>query len=555
MKSIGIDIGSYSIKVVEIQTTSKGFQLNQFFEHKLSFVNNADIELQVIEFLRDLLNQYDHSQTKFSMCLRQDKVAVRNKLFPFSDRIKIHKSLAFELEEDIPFSVENAIFDAKIVKTIGTSAEILACAAPKIHIQKALQLAQDINVDLDVLSAEGAAFANTVERWYESPQALPAPTLQFDESEKPPRALQVILNLGHTRTLVSAFDNGVLVGVRTIPWGGKNIADAIALKYEIPFIEALKELETKGFILTNKQGATFDQVTFSETIAKSVREMIRDLQLSLLEIKAEFNAHILNVNMTGGVSQVQNLGAFLTQMLELPVNRFATLEHFQNSLFDRGTTTEAKIGLALGLAVEAIKKPRNPAVNFLRGEFVKQNYKLQALWQKWGYTAKLATAALVVLFVYSNLRESISTGLVDRTQEILKTQAKSVAKLSNKNATEGGIKKYIKENKKRAQDLKMLASVANMNSALDVLKKVNDATPAKTAISLEVRRFSVAQSQVFIEGYTNSANEVTLLQQSLANASATGKITSQTPTISQMPNKIAFSFTFEVDRGIQKVSK
>lgn len=555
MKSIGIDIGTSSIKIVEIQTTSKGFQVNQVFEHRFSPASKGDHELEIIEYLREFTSRFDPTQTRYILGLRQDKVAMRSKSFPFSDRIKINKSLPFELEEDIPFSLENAIFDAKIVRTLGSAAEVIACATPKTHVATALRLAQDSGFELSVLSVEGPALANLVERWAEPPPSLPAPGLRLEEVEKPLRHVNVHLQMGHTHTLVSIYDGHVLVGTRSILWGGQNIAEAIARKYEIPIHEATKELETKAFILTNKQGATFDQVTFSETIAKSVREMVRDLQLSLLEFKSEFNIQVMSVGVSGGVSQIQNLGPFLTQFLEAPVNRVATLQNFPQTVFERSPGVEAKMGVALGLAVEGLKKPRNPAVNFLRGEFAKQNYHFQAFWQKWSNTVKIAAAAVVVLFVYTMIRESFASSLAERSQEVLKSQAKTVAKLPSKSANEAGIKKYIRENKKRAQDLRTLSHLATMNSAMDILKKINDAAPPKNALTLDVRKVSIDQAEVTIEGYANSLKELNLFQQSLTNITQTGRVSSGTSTLSPMTNKTAFALSFQVDRGIQKVTK
>src|SRR5437868_4655555 len=179
--------------------------------------------------------------------------------------------------------------------------------------------------------------------------------------------------MGHTRTLVCAFEGNSLIGVRTILWGAKNIADAITKKYEIPYLDALKEVQNKAFILTSKQGATFDQITFSETIAKSVRELVRDLQLSILEFKSEFNAVITQVGLTGGSSSIKNLGPFLTQQLEVPVNKIYPLDLIPNVLFEKNAKTDTTFGMALGIAIEGLKKPRNPAINFLKGEFAKQN--------------------------------------------------------------------------------------------------------------------------------------------------------------------------------------
>lgn len=552
MRSIGIDIGSSSIKVVEMLTTAKGFQVTQCFERPMGLNPAHDQEIEIIEFLREISSKFDPSQTRYCVCLRQDQVSIRNKFFPFNERIKIAKSLAFELEEEIPFSGDNSVFDAKVVRTIGGGAEVLACAAPKHHIRTLLQRCFDAGISPALISTEGTAFANIYEKWNEPPPTTPAELNLLEGEVKPERTLHLTLNMGHTRTLVCAFEGNSLIGVRTILWGAKNIADAIAKKYEIPYLEAMKEVQAKAFILTNKQGATFDQITFSETISKSVREMVRDLQLSILEFKSEFNATITQIGLTGGSSNIKNLGPFLTQQIELPVNKVYPLDMIPNVLFEKNAKTDSTFGVALGLAIEGLKKPRNPAINFLKGEFAKQNNFLKNTWEQWGPTVKMAGAALVIFFVYSMMRETFSLELADRAEEALKTQAKNVAKLSGSKASESNIKKYIRENKKRAADLKTLASVATMTSALEVIKKINDASPAKNILTLDVRSLVVRDSDVILEGYVNNPKEVTVLQQALGNLSLNGKVTPRNSQLTPTAGKTAFSFNFKVDRGLTK---
>jgi general secretion pathway protein L len=474
-------------------------------------------------------------------------------VFPFNDRLKISKSLAFELEEEIPFSGENSVFDAKIVRTIGNAAEVLACAAPKHHIRALLQLCADANIAPAIISTEGTAFANIFEKWNDFPPAHPALETNLLESDlRPERTLHLTLNMGHTRTMVCAFEGNSLIGVRTILWGAKNIADAVAKKYEIPYHDALKEVQNKAFILTNKQGATFDQITFSETIAKSVRELVRDMQLSILEFKSEFNAIITQIGLTGGASSIKNLGPFLTQQLELPVNKIYPLDLIPNVLFERTPKTDTTFGMALGIAIEGLKKPRNPAVNFLKGEFAKQNNYARNLWERWGPSLKVAAATLVIFFIYSMLRDTFSLELADRAEEALKIQAKNVAKLPEKKATEANIKKYIRENKKRAADLRTLANVASMNSAMEILKKINDATPSKNVVTLDIKSIHVNDSDVSLEGYVNNTKELSVLQQALGNLSLDGKVATRPTQLKPAVGKTVFSFNFKVDRGITK---
>ncbi len=211
MRSIGIDLGEDSIKIVELIQNKKSISLNSLYERKLSSASSPqDRELEAIEFVRSVVAQHDFSGARFCMALRQDKVTVRTKTFPFSDRIKIQKSLSFEMEEDIPFDPDHCIFDYKTISYEGNSATVLALAVPKTHIEKALSLAKDFGIELSLLTVEGFAFSNLLESWQDA-----APMLQTTASEieiqnentsfRARNKIDIILNIGHKKTLVSGL--------------------------------------------------------------------------------------------------------------------------------------------------------------------------------------------------------------------------------------------------------------------------------------------------------------------------------------------------------------
>jgi general secretion pathway protein L len=552
MKSVGIDIGSSQIKVVEIQSGSKGLSLSHYLVHNFSLRANADHVIETIEFLRPILNDYDPAQTKFCVCLRQDQVVVRNKLFPFSDRIKILKTLPMELDEDIPFPIEDSVYDAKVVRFLGPQAEVLACAVPKTHLEKLLALFKDCGIDPDIVSTEGVAFANIFERWNEPPEPQKlALSLEMEGlSEVEERDLHVVLNIGHSRTLILAFENNHLIGLRSLTWGGRNIAEAISRKYEMPFAEALAEMELKGFILNSTQEGHFEAKIFSDTIAKSVRELLRDIQLTLLEFKSEYKGIVTQIDMTGGVSHIQGLGPFMTQTLEVPVNKIKILDRFSQVFFERTDLTDSRLGVAIGLAIEGVKKPRNPAINFLKGAYAKENTQLEAFVSQWSLIMKVAAASFMILTIWAIARENLALHLADAAQESLKSTAKTVANLQGPNQSEKGVKKYISEKKKVVAELKSLAQIAPMNSALEILKKVNENVPGRSSLKLDVKRLSVDDNHLLLEGYLGSIREIELLKQSLSHVSSDGKVLVQKSGLAQFNGQIPFAFLLNVDRGV-----
>lgn len=551
MKSVGIDIGSSSIKVVEVNSNSKGIIVSQFTESPFNLNPGSDHEIEIIEFIKGLVSTYDQETTRFVVGLRQEFVSVRLKTFPFNDRQKILKSLPFELEEDLPMTQDTAIYDAKIVRYLGNTAEVLAMVAPKHRIEAAIQKIRDTGIDIQLLSCEGAALANCFEAWNQPIPALPAPPMDID-SAVPERKIVMIAHVGHTRTIVCALENNLLLGVRSIFWGAKNIADSIARKYEIPFVEAIKEMQTKAFILASREGASYDQIVFSDTISSQVKELARELRISMLEFKSEFNGVVESVGLTGGASQILNLNAFLTQNLEVPVNRTHCLTNFNTLGFEKTNRVDSIISISLGLAIEGLKKPRNPAVNFMRGEFALENLFFKNLWERWKVPVQVGASLFVIFLIYGNLREMAATGLSEATSTRLEETAVNVARIPKKKANEDGAKKYIKEQKRISDEMKNFENIAKMNSALDILRKVNDAVPGKANLSIDVHKLVIQEDEVTFEGLVGSAQQFSSLEASLATI-AQGRVNRiSTSAVSNSTKKpgIPFAFGFKVDRGV-----
>lgn len=555
MRSIGIDIGEYSVKIVELVQNKKSLQINQFQEKILSQnVSRADKDLEVIEFVRAFAASGDFSQCRWIIALRQSQVTTRFKSFPFSDRLKIQKSLSFEMEEDIPFDTDLCIFDSKIVQTKGGSSDLLATAIPTSQIETLTELASNFGVDIFAVSIEGLAFANLIENWENPPPAV-AENLSMDETEKPKKFVQVILNIGHQNTLFTAFENNRLIFSRSLYWGASQLISEIIKKNSVSYIEAVKTLQNDVQILLNKEGASFDQSQTSGLITKSVRELTRDLQMTMLELQSEFNAEVTTIHFTGGASLLPNLGAYLTQQLEVTCNPIQLLQNYIGHLSlkpAQASQVDSRFNEAVAIAIEGFKKPRNPATNVLKGEFAKQNEGLKNLWEAYGSLIQIGAAAIVVLFVWTYLRDSFSITLNDKGTEAVSEQAKAVARLPKKQANEAGVKKYIKENKKKINELKLVAQVSQMNSALDLLKKISEAAPGKNQIKVDIVRFTVRDDTVQLVGYANSVQDVTTLSASLKGLATDGQISSQPAGISIIPNRTAFNLSFKADRGLTK---
>src|SRR5438105_2918095 len=99
MRTVGIDIGSYSIKVAEIESNLKSATVRDFYEIELTHELGQDLRLEKLEAIRRIANQYDPSTYRIIVGMGSEFSSQRILTFPFLERRKILQSLPFELED------------------------------------------------------------------------------------------------------------------------------------------------------------------------------------------------------------------------------------------------------------------------------------------------------------------------------------------------------------------------------------------------------------------------------------------------------------------------
>jgi general secretion pathway protein L len=325
------------------------------------------------------------------------------------------------------------------------------------------------------------------------------------------------------------------------------MADAIASKYGLNYLQGMRELQAKGFVMLDKQAGTKEQAAFSQTIEDSLAGLVADLHLKMLELQSEFNLQWTKGHLLGGGSQLKNLGAYLTQHFEVPFNRFKQFDNHPSISAEANSHLELVSGTAVGLAIEGLRRPRNPATNFMKGEFAQQSQFFQAIWEKWGYAAQLAGIAFVILLTYGIIREGLAQHLMEQSDEVMRNQAMAVAKLKSSQASPSRVRKFIANQEKLEKGRKQAEKVVRLNSALDVLNLISAAMPPGQIAPLEIKRVSIDSENAEVHGYTNSEKDRALVLQALQKV-AQGKVEPTQVLIKSPPGKVGFAYRFHVNR-------
>ncbi|MCB9026854.1 MAG: pilus assembly protein PilM [Bdellovibrionaceae bacterium] len=543
MVSLGIDIGSYSIKVVEIESTNRGFKLNRFLKIPLSIDPNKDKEIEILDALRNLSQEYDPSNTKYILGIATSQLTVRKLLFPFKERHKILKSIPFELEDEIPLAQEDIIFSAKVIAYLGPQTEVLALACPKKIIENRIQLSEDCNFPLDIISVNNLALANLFTSWSEAP-----PSNEISENSDIVQPAEILLNLGHQVSNLVVLRKGLVVEIRDFDWGGIDLAKALTNLKSIHITEAIREIEKSDLLIINPDVATQDEIKSSDALKSEIDKLTNQLKLTLLELKSLYNLNFVKGTITGGLSQLVNLNAYLTQKTEIPFKKIDVLSTLQEVTGNISTAEGPIAGTAIGLAIEGLKKPKSPAINLRVDEYKKESQTFKLYLNKWSHTLSLAAATFIFFLVYGMVRESFTLSMSDKAEEALRDHGEQILEIKRTKVSVKKINEYINQQKKIQKDIKMTENLQFINSALDILTLVSQKTPSKKIINLNIKNFQLENEALKLEGEVKDPNTLSILEKSLESIAIGKKVKKSPASIKAQPGWVAFAFDMKIQR-------
>jgi general secretion pathway protein L len=543
MRSVGIDVGRYSIKVVEVFASNRDYQITNAKEYIILNPESNDQEIDILQTLNEISKEFDTDTARVTCSVRQQYVSTRKLFFPFKERIKIQKSLAFELEDDIPLSIDKTIYDSKIIRFHDKSAEIIAMACVADEIEKTIDLFKRGKIDPEIISPEFSAIANLYEKWYKSPEEVSQEIEESYEKDK------MIVQIGHSKTFVGVVSKKHLIWGRSIMWGAEKIAGSISQAFSVPFLTALEMMPSKAFLLLTTAGADKDQIKMSESVAKSIEPFIQSLRLTTLLANTEYGANIESIELLGGAGNIKNICPYLTQELNTPCNLVNPIHNLSDAHMRNHAQLDSIFQVALGLAIEGLKRPFNPATNFRQMHLAKKNQSFEKLWEKWNYTAKVICIAWCAYLIYGISLDSISTNLEVISNDTLVDQAGKIANLKGGSATQNKIRQYIKENIKKAKLVKIYEELDEVNSPLKWINDVSQILPSnKEKTSYDIRQFFVRDDEVNIQGVAIDDKTIEEILKALKGVAVKAAVKTVPITIAQENNKKSFAYTFKVKR-------
>jgi len=330
---LGIDIGTFSIKVVELKKEgAKAKLLTYGFSESLQGLAQADTKR-----VAKVVNQICQKAGVVS----KSAVAALPTFSVFSSIINlsgvgkkdITPAVHWEAKKVIPLPLEEMILDWKKVKEDNNSrskdnVKVLLTGAPRSLVKKYIEIFK--NAQINLLSLETETFS------------LVRSLLGNDKSTN------MIVEMGANTTDISIIDQSIPMLNRSIDIGGLTITKTISSSLDI----SLERAEQLKYDLGISSFETQDNVV-PKTIAEAISPIVNEIKYALSLFQSKNNKKVEKLILSGGSALLINFSNYLSKILDLnvvvgnPWSRVSYPVDLKPILDEIGPHMSIAIGLAL----------------------------------------------------------------------------------------------------------------------------------------------------------------------------------------------------------------
>ncbi len=343
--AVGLDIGSSSVKLVQLKEKKGGYVLVAFGAAPLppeAIVDGALMNsAAIVQAIQELVAQHKVKTKEVAIGVRGHSVIIKKISMPRMSQEELDESIQWEAEQYIPFDVKDVNIDTQILTPDGDAAgqmDVLLVAAKKDMINDYTSVCAEAGLTATVIDVDAFAVQNAFEANYDS---SPSDTV-------------VLVNVGAAVSNINVISRGVTTFTRDITMGGNAFTEEIQKQLNISYDEA-EALKVGG------QGET-DAVVPQEVervIQAVADQMGGEIQRSLdFYASTAADGKITKAFLSGGTARVPALYKVVEARAGVPVeilNPFKNVE-IDNKKFDPGVIVAAAPSAAVGVGL-ALRRP------------------------------------------------------------------------------------------------------------------------------------------------------------------------------------------------------
>lgn len=334
----GLDIGSSSVKAVELKGTKQGFELVSFGLEVLepdTVVDGAIMDApRVAEKIVNICEGQKIKTKNVATAVSGHSVIVKRVSMPFMTEEELYDRIQSEASQHIPFDVADVNLSYQVFESEGPQMDVLLVAVKKDKILNHTNVLNQAGKTPTVVDIDAFALQNCFEVNYE----LPGQTV-------------ALLNIGASVMNINIVRDGIPLFTRDVSVGGNQYTDALQKELDLSWEDAerLKRGETVAGVSEEQKAA----------ILRSVSDIL------ILEIQKTFDffratatgENIQQIFVAGGTARVAGLLDLLREEFAVTVEE---LDPIRRIVINPGRHNEGRLrelaprlAIAVGLALRS----------------------------------------------------------------------------------------------------------------------------------------------------------------------------------------------------------
>ena len=340
---VGVDIGSSSVKAVELQGKPGNLQLVSLGYENLqadSIVDGQIMELNDVSgVISNIFREHQIKTDRIAAGVSGHSVIVKNIVVPQMSADELAESIEWHAEEHIPFDINDVSLDYQVTGSSPDALHVLmaACKRDKVaNIKQAIQLSgkQPAVIDVDAF-----ALQNCYEVNYQ-PQ---------------PGQIVALLNIGASTMNINILNGARSVFTRDVSVGGNQYTSLLQKELDLTLEEA--EAVKRGMPAPEgKEVKGIEPIleTVSDILALEISKTM-DFYRATVE---DGDSAVQKILISGGGSKLKGLVEFLSKRFEIPVEMFDPFRKIKvdSRGFDPEYMSELvpEMAIAVGLALRGV---------------------------------------------------------------------------------------------------------------------------------------------------------------------------------------------------------
>lgn len=376
-KILGIDLGSWSVKAVLVETSFRSFEVAQVREVKVTPGEAETRRERQLAALRQLVTDPSLKADVQIVGFPGESVTTRFITLPFSDEKRIEQTISGELADSLPFELGDSVFDHTMLKKLPDGGSLsLAAVAMRDAVAGFLAGVQSAGIDPKHLPVDVLQLFNLYTAFLGEDQSKPeTPVESAPEAgtfiTNTPDGLteaRLILDIGHERTLVSAASNEGLAFIRVLRAGGRDVTAAIARAFGVTPEAAEEAKHAEALVASLRHPAPTDAAQrMAEVCSEGLHPLVKELRRTLQSIRSEKRVRISRVDLVGGGSRIRNLANHLAEQLNVPVAAGVAVEQPVERLVE--ASRRPAFAAALAYALRGSGDDRVQRIDLRVGDF------------------------------------------------------------------------------------------------------------------------------------------------------------------------------------------